>query len=46
MPGTDYALVTVEHVPYDEMHAVGHQHRSVRQAALDDEAAASSDDQG
>jgi NAD(P)-dependent dehydrogenase (short-subunit alcohol dehydrogenase family) len=27
---TDYALVTVEHVPYDELHAVGHQHRSVR----------------
>ena len=45
MPGTDYALVTVEHAPDDELHAVGHQHWSVRQAALEDEAAASSDDQ-
>ena len=39
MPGTDNALVTLEHASGDELHAIGHQHLSVRQAALDDEAA-------
>jgi low affinity Fe/Cu permease len=38
IPGTDNALVTLEHASDDELHSVGHQHRSIRQAALDDEA--------
>jgi len=46
LPGTDNALVTLEHASDAEQHSVGHQHRSIRQAALDDEAAASSDDAG
>jgi low affinity Fe/Cu permease len=39
IPGTDNALLTLEHASDDELHAAGHQHRSVRQAALDDESA-------
>jgi low affinity Fe/Cu permease len=54
MPGTDNSLLTLEHASDDELHAVGHQHRSVRQAALEgeatledeDEAASRSDDSG
>jgi low affinity Fe/Cu permease len=46
MPGTDNALVTLEHASDDELHAVGRQHLSVRQVALEDEAAPGSDDQG
>jgi len=46
MPGTDNALVTLEHASDDELHAVGHQHRSVRQAAVEGEAAPISDGQG
>jgi low affinity Fe/Cu permease len=46
LPGTDNALVTLEHASDAELHSVGHQHRSVRQAALDDEAPAGSDDAG
>ncbi len=42
IPGTDNALVTLEHASDDELHSVGHQHRSVRQAALDDEASSRS----
>jgi low affinity Fe/Cu permease len=38
LPDTDNALVTLEHASDDELHSVGHQHRSIRQAALDDEA--------
>lgn len=38
MPGTDNALLTLEHASDDELHAAGHQHLSIRQAALDDEA--------
>lgn len=45
LPGTDNALVTLEHASDAELHSVGHQHRSIRQAALDD-AAASADDAG
>jgi low affinity Fe/Cu permease len=37
IPGTDNSLVTLEHASDDELHAVGHQHRSIRQATLDDE---------
>ena len=37
MPGTDNALVTLEHASDDELHSIGHQHRSVRRAALDDD---------
>jgi low affinity Fe/Cu permease len=48
MPGTDNALVTLEHASDDELHSIGHQHRSVRQAALDDDDEATSrpDDAG
>jgi low affinity Fe/Cu permease len=46
LPGTDNALVTLEHASDAELHSVGHQHRSIRQAALDDETAARSDDVG
>jgi low affinity Fe/Cu permease len=38
LPGTDSALVTLEHASDDELHAAGHQHLSLRQAALQDEA--------
>jgi low affinity Fe/Cu permease len=46
LPDTDNALVTLEHASDDELHSVGHQHLSVRQAALDDEATSRSDDAG
>lgn len=39
IPGTDNALLTLEHASDDELHAAGHQHLSIRQAALDDEPA-------
>ena len=39
LPGTDNALLTLEHASDDELHATGRQHLSVRRAALDDEAA-------
>ena len=44
MPGTDNALVTLEHASDDELHAAGHQHLSVRRAALEDAAAPRPDD--
>jgi low affinity Fe/Cu permease len=44
MPGTDRALVTLEHASDEELHSVGHQHQSVRQAALEDGATSRSDD--
>jgi low affinity Fe/Cu permease len=46
LPGTDNALVTLEHASDDELHAVGHQHLSVRRAALEDEAGRRSSDAG
>ncbi len=46
LPGTDNALVTLEHASDAELHSVGHQHRSIRQAALDDEATADADEAG
>ena len=46
LPGTDNALVTLEHASDAEQHSVGHQHRSIRQATLDDQAAAGSDGAG
>ena len=36
IPGTDNALLTLEHASDDELHAAGSQHRSIRQAALED----------
>jgi low affinity Fe/Cu permease len=36
IPGTDNALLTLEHAPDDELHAAGSQHRSIRQVALED----------
>jgi low affinity Fe/Cu permease len=44
IPGTDDALVTLEHASDDELHAVGHHHRSVRQATLEDTERVRSDD--
>jgi low affinity Fe/Cu permease len=46
MPDTDNALLTLEHASDDELHAVGHQHRSIRRAALDDEPATSPQEPG
>ena len=46
IPGTDNALLTLEHASDDELHATGHQHRSIRQAALDDHPAPGSGDDG
>ncbi len=43
IPGTDNALLTLEHASDEELHAAGHQHLSIRQAALDDEATPGSD---
>ena len=37
LPDTDNALLTLEHASDDELHATGHQHHSVRRAALEDE---------
>jgi len=37
VPGTDSSLLTLEHASDDELHAVGHQHLSARQATLEDE---------
>jgi len=42
LPGTDTAMVTLEHASEDELHAAGHQHLSARDA-LRDEAAAPAD---
>ncbi|MGH3291779.1 MAG: low affinity iron permease family protein [Trebonia sp.] len=46
MPGADNSLLTLEHASDDELHAVGHQHLSVREAAMadDDEVAERTDD--
>lgn len=46
IPGTDNSLVTLEHASDDELHSMTHQHRSIRQAALEDEATLRSDDGG
>lgn len=37
MPDADNSLLTLEHASDEELHAVGHEHRSVRLAALEDE---------
>jgi len=42
IPGTDNALLTLEHASDDELHAAGSQHRSIRQAALEDQPASGS----
>lgn len=36
MPEADNSLLTLEHAADAEMHATGHQHGRIRQAALDD----------
>jgi low affinity Fe/Cu permease len=48
MPGADNSLLTLEHASDDELHAAGHQHLSIRQAALEGEDKATSrpDDAG
>jgi low affinity Fe/Cu permease len=43
IPGADNALVTLEHASDDELHAAGHQHLSIREAALEDEAESRAD---
>lgn len=43
MPGADNALVTLEHASDYELHAAGHEHRSIRQAAEEGEAPSRSD---
>jgi low affinity Fe/Cu permease len=40
MPGTDNTLLTLEHAADEEMHATGHQHGKIRQAALADRGSA------
>jgi low affinity Fe/Cu permease len=44
IPGTDNALLTLEHASDDELHAAGSQHRSIRQAALKEHPASGSGD--
>jgi low affinity Fe/Cu permease len=36
IPGTDRALLVLEHASDDELHAAGHQHLSLRQVALEE----------
>ena len=45
IPAADNALLTLEHASDDELHAAGHQHRSIRRA-LDDESSSDSDGPG
>ena len=35
IPGTDNSLLTLEHASDEELRAAGHQHREIRQAAVD-----------
>ena len=37
LPGTDNSLLTREHASDEELRTVGHQHRKIRQAAVDDD---------
>lgn len=37
MPDADNSLITLEHASDDELRDAGHQHRQVRQAAVDDD---------
>jgi low affinity Fe/Cu permease len=43
IPAADNAMLRLEHASDDELHAAARQHRSVRQAALDDESSHSND---
>jgi low affinity Fe/Cu permease len=43
MPGTDNSLLTLEHASDEELRAAGHQHRQIRQAALDDHSGSGAD---
>ena len=40
MPDTDNSMLTLEHAADAELHATGHQHGRIRQAALDDRGSA------
>jgi low affinity Fe/Cu permease len=42
LPGADNSLLTLEHAADSELHATGHEHRQIRQAALEDDPAAGS----
>src|SRR6266487_5672190 len=39
IPGADNSLLTLEHASDEQLRDAGHQHRSIRQAALDDDSA-------
>jgi low affinity Fe/Cu permease len=41
LPGADNSLLTLEHAADSELHATGQEHRQIRQAALEDDPAAS-----
>jgi low affinity Fe/Cu permease len=41
LPHADNSLMTLEHASDEELRATGHEHRRIRRAALDDQAAAS-----
>ncbi|HEV8275143.1 MAG TPA: low affinity iron permease family protein [Streptosporangiaceae bacterium] len=43
MPSTDNSLLTLEHASDEELRAAGHQHREIRQAALDDHSGSGAD---
>ena len=46
IPAADNALLTLEHASDDEQHAAARQHRSMRQAALDEESSSRSNGPG
>jgi low affinity Fe/Cu permease len=41
LPGTDNSLLRLEHASDEELRVTGHQHREIRQAVLDEDAAPS-----
>jgi low affinity Fe/Cu permease len=43
MPSTDNSLLTLEHASDEELRAAGHEHREIRQAALDDHSGSGAD---
>lgn len=44
MPGADNSLLTLEHASDEQLRVAGHQHRQIRQAALDDSSAPAESD--
>jgi low affinity Fe/Cu permease len=39
LPGADNSLLTLEHASDSELHAAGHEHRQIREAALEEDSA-------